>query len=191
MTRHVGSARWHRGSRIAVVVLASLLLTVLTVFAATADEAPGDATAGRERFQSTCATCHGPDAGGQGTTPAIRDAVARLGVDEVRATIVDGRGGMPSFGSTLDDEEIDDVVAYLSELSSEDGDEPDDDDAGGDDASAGDGQPGGADGHGPMGGMPGGVGPWVIIAAVLLVAIVVGVVFAAVRSGGPRDDTHG
>lgn len=178
MTTHVGSARWRRGSHVAVVALSLSLLVVLTAITGTAEEAPGDAAAGRARFESTCATCHGPDAGGQGTVPAIDDAVARLGVDEVRTTIEEGRGGMPSFGSTLDDGEIDDVVAFLRELSAEPAED------GGDDADAGDDRPGRAGQRGPMMGMPMGAGAVVIVIGVLVVGGIVGVVVAAMR---PRD----
>lgn len=180
MTTHVGSARWRRGVHVAVVVLMLSLLVAFTAITGTAEEAPGDAAAGRARFESTCATCHGPDAGGQGTTPAIDDAVARLGVDEVRTTIEDGRGGMPSFGSTLDDSEIDDVVAFLRELSAERAEDGGDGaGAGGD---AGDDRPGRTGQRGPMMGMPMGAGAVVIVVGVLLVGGIVGVVVAAMRT---------
>lgn len=145
---------------------------------AAADER-GDVEAGREQFAASCAACHGPDAGGQGTVPAIDDAVARLGVEQVRSTIEQGRGGMPAFAGTLDEQQIDDVVAYLGELS-----EGADVDAA-DERSRGPGEH-----HGPMQ-MMRDAGPWAVTLISLLfvtalVAIVVAV-RAAGRGPGPSD----
>jgi cytochrome c553 len=84
----------------------------------TTPPAAGDAAAGKEVFlgSSACGGCHTlADAGATGTVgPNLDDAQpsAELVVDRV----TNGQGGMPSFSSTLSEQQIADVAAYVSSV---------------------------------------------------------------------------
>jgi len=76
----------------------------------------GDAAAGKEVFLGTsgCGTCHTlADAGTSGTVgPNLDDA--QPSYDLVVDRVTNGLGGMPSFSSTLSEEDIQNVAAYVS-----------------------------------------------------------------------------
>ena len=84
----------------------------------TAPPAEGDAAAGKQVFlgPSACGTCHTlSDAGTSGTVgPNLDDAQppADLVVDRV----TNGQGAMPSFSSSLSEQQIADVAAYVSSV---------------------------------------------------------------------------
>ncbi len=81
--------------------------------------AEGDPVAGKEVFlgESGCASCHTlADAGATGTIGPNLDATQpsyELAVDRV----TNGQGGMPAFGDSLTEEQIQDVAAYVSSAS--------------------------------------------------------------------------
>ena len=78
----------------------------------------GDPVAGKEVFlgSAACASCHTlSDAGASGTVgPNLDDSQPseELVVDRV----TNGQGGMPSFSSTLTEQQIADVAAYVSSV---------------------------------------------------------------------------
>ena len=78
----------------------------------------GDPAAGKQVFlgPSACGTCHTlADAGTSGTVGPNLDQTQpsyELAVDRV----TNGLGGMPSFSSTLSEEQIADVAAYISSV---------------------------------------------------------------------------
>jgi mono/diheme cytochrome c family protein len=78
----------------------------------------GDAEAGKEVFlgSSGCGTCHTlSDAGTSGTVgPNLDDA--QPSHDLVVDRVTNGQGAMPSFSSTLSEEQIQDVAAYVSSV---------------------------------------------------------------------------
>jgi mono/diheme cytochrome c family protein len=67
-------------------------------------------------FQSNCAACHltnqGPVLQGMFNKQYLPSG-APANDDRVRATILRGRGMMPAFGDTLDDQQMRDLIAYL------------------------------------------------------------------------------
>jgi mono/diheme cytochrome c family protein len=71
----------------------------------------GDADAGAEVFASTCAGCHGADGGG-GSGPNLQGEDE---VEEVTEVVLYGEEEMPGFDGDLTDQEIADVVAYVTE----------------------------------------------------------------------------
>lgn len=93
--------------RVFVAVVAAGILTACTA------QVGEDAT-GEQIYESICARCHGSDLGG-GVGPALgpgSDAASQP--DEfLITTITRGRGRMPSFSATLNDEQILRVVDYL------------------------------------------------------------------------------
>jgi len=81
-------------------------------------EAAGDPAAGKEVFLGTagCASCHTlSDAGATGTIGPNLDA-AKPSSEKVVAQVTNGGGGMPAFGDTLSEEQIQDVAAYVSSV---------------------------------------------------------------------------
>jgi|SoiMetStandDraft_5_1073268.scaffolds.fasta_scaffold20547_2 cytochrome c6 len=84
----------------------------------TGGEGEGDPEAGKEVFlgSSGCGTCHTlSDAGTSGTVgPNLDDA--QPSHDLVVDRVTNGQGAMPSFSSTLSEEQIQDVAAYVSSV---------------------------------------------------------------------------
>jgi mono/diheme cytochrome c family protein len=78
----------------------------------------GDPVAGKEVFlgASGCAGCHTlADAGSTGQVgPNLDDAMPSFDLAYDRVT--NGQGGMPSFGSSLTDQQRADVAAYVSSV---------------------------------------------------------------------------
>jgi cytochrome c6 len=76
----------------------------------------GDPVAGKEIFLGTsgCAGCHTlADAGSTGTIGPNLDDL-KPSHDAVVAQVTNGGGGMPAFGDSLSEEQIQDVAAYVS-----------------------------------------------------------------------------
>lgn len=86
----------------------------------------GGGDLGRDLFNGyvkkdvTCYKCHNGDGTGTYKAPALTDVEFVLSDDEIRSTIQEGSGLMPSFGKRLSEEEIDKIVAYLKTLSAKD-----------------------------------------------------------------------
>jgi len=79
-------------------------------------EAAGDPAAGKGVFLGTagCASCHTlSDAGATGAVGPNLDA-AKPPYEKVEAQVTNGGGGMPAFGDTLSEQQIEDVAAYVS-----------------------------------------------------------------------------
>ena len=83
----------------------------------------GDAAAGREIFEKTCAACHGPE--GEGLSgPSLKTSAFVKGASDqaVFDTIAHGRleKGMPAWssaaGGVLSDGQIRDLVAFVRDL---------------------------------------------------------------------------
>jgi cytochrome c553 len=79
-------------------------------------QATGDPVAGKEVFlgESSCSGCHTlADAGSTGTIGPNLDAV-KPSYGKVVSQVTNGGGGMPPFGDSLSEEQIQDVAAYVS-----------------------------------------------------------------------------
>ena len=79
---------------------------------------------GHDVFQTRCAACHydrksgslhGPALLGVFKKPALPSGAAATD-ERVTATIVHGRGLMPALGNNVDQQDIDDILAYLHTL---------------------------------------------------------------------------
>jgi cytochrome c oxidase cbb3-type subunit 3 len=106
-------------STILPVVVSVLLL--LTVSSLRADPGPDKAaTAGT--FRTKCAMCHGPDGAGSAVgksmnVPDLRSSVVQNKADAELAQIIsNGQGGMPAFKSSLSDDQIHALLAYVRSL---------------------------------------------------------------------------
>ena len=80
----------------------------------TPQQAEATAASGKEIFTTTCGGCHTlADAGTSGATGPNLDEAAPDAAT-VKAYVRGGGGGMPSFGDSLSNAEIDAVAAYVS-----------------------------------------------------------------------------
>ncbi|MHC2255356.1 polar amino acid transport system substrate-binding protein [Bradyrhizobium embrapense] len=89
--------------------------------AAIAADTKGDATAGREVFNGTCAHCHGPDAVQAERKIDLRLLKKRYADDMEQTfwkTVHDGRPakGMPAWKDVFSDDELRNVYAYLQSV---------------------------------------------------------------------------
>lgn len=74
----------------------------------------GPAAQGLDVYQQRCISCHGVDRNGHaGVAPSLVDAPQRLGATGIASVVKNGRGEMPAF-STLSDQNLSDLVAYLT-----------------------------------------------------------------------------
>jgi cytochrome c551 len=92
----------------------ALLLTL--ALTACSPGGPEEDASGEEIYAQLCANCHGADLGG-GVGPSLETGSnAAAESDEFIAfTVSNGRGRMPSFPS-LDEQQIDRLVAYIREV---------------------------------------------------------------------------
>lgn len=76
-----------------------------------------DLTRGRILFSNTCFACHGINGEGTNVAPALNNPeyLAKFDDDYLRKTIQRGRAarGMPTWGSVLSPDQIEDLVAYI------------------------------------------------------------------------------
>ena len=104
--------------RIGQKVLAALALTFLL---SASTHAADSATA--ILYKTKCAPCHGMDGKGNmpmGETTKVRDFASPVVQKETDQQLIEitakGKKGMPEFGSTLKDSQIEALVAYIHEL---------------------------------------------------------------------------
>lgn len=84
----------------------------------------GDATKGKEVFDSNCSVCHNADSEEKKMGPGLKGLFKHDKLTNgkkpteanVRAKINEGGGGMPAYGDMLTAEEKDNLVAYLKTL---------------------------------------------------------------------------
>ena len=100
-------------------LLAFCFLTTLS-FAGTDPKA----AAGENLFKSHCVLCHGADATGNTTLGKqlkarnLHSAVVQKKSDaELKHIITEGEGNMPTFSAQLSSAQIDEVLAYVRQLS--------------------------------------------------------------------------
>lgn len=73
----------------------------------------GTAEAGDAWFSQNCAACHGPTGEGNGFAPNLYDRVPNRDDRSILKTLIQGRGGMPSWGGTFTDQQLADLLAHL------------------------------------------------------------------------------
>lgn len=106
-------------STILLVLFAGLTLFVVSIVRA--DPGP-DSAASSATFRTKCAMCHGPDGGGSEVgksmnVPDLRSpTVQKLPDTQLAQIISDGKGGMPSFKSSLGEEQVHALVTHIRSL---------------------------------------------------------------------------
>lgn len=99
--------------------MAVVLAVVLSVSACSVGRPSEDAT-GEEIYAELCARCHGADlSGGLGPALGAGTNSATESDEFLEFTILNGRGRMPSFASSLDDQQVDRLVVYMREIQAE------------------------------------------------------------------------
>jgi cytochrome c6 len=107
------------GSAVLLALFAGLAFSLVSI--ARANPGP-DGAASSATFRTKCAMCHGQDGAGSEVgksmnVPDLRSqAVQKLPDAELAQIISDGKGGMPSFKSSLSDAQIHSMVAYIHSL---------------------------------------------------------------------------
>lgn len=97
-------------------VLAAMLASLVVVSSCSVSRPASDST-GEQIYQQLCASCHSEDLTGGVGPPLGPGSNASEQPDEfLRVTIVNGRGRMPSFSSSLDSEQLDRLIGYLREV---------------------------------------------------------------------------
>ena len=93
------------------------LLALSVVVAGCSVGRPADDATGEEIYAQLCSNCHGEDLSG-GVAPALGPGSnAASEPDEfLEFTIVNGRGRMPSFESSLNEAQLDRLVTYIREV---------------------------------------------------------------------------
>jgi cytochrome c551 len=77
--------------------------------------AGGDPTLGAEVFTENCSTCHGADGAGGNGGPDLNTMPLAQTEEGAIQQVTNGGGGMPAFGGTLSEEEIENVAAYVAQ----------------------------------------------------------------------------
>jgi mono/diheme cytochrome c family protein len=119
MTQHKPERQVILGSAILLALFVGLTLFVVSIVRA---EPSPDGAASTATFRAKCAMCHGPDGSGSEVgksmnVPDLRSPVVQKLPDvELAQVIADGKGGMPSFKSSLSAEQIRALVAHIRSL---------------------------------------------------------------------------
>ncbi len=95
-----------------------ITLLIVAMLPSCVGRPPQDAT-GEEIYLQLCANCHGEEMEG-GLGPALGPGTNAAGQSHefLVATITQGRGRMPSFSTTLTDDQVDLLVDFLREVQS-------------------------------------------------------------------------
>jgi mono/diheme cytochrome c family protein len=102
-----------------LVLFAGLMFFVVSI--AKANPAP-DRVADSATYRTKCATCHGPDGSGSAVgktmnVPDLRSPEVQKTSDAQLAQIIsEGKGGMPPFKSSLNEDQIHAMVSYVRSL---------------------------------------------------------------------------
>jgi mono/diheme cytochrome c family protein len=83
--------------------------------AGAASAAGGDPEAGAVVFSENCSTCHGATGHGGNGGPDLRTMPLAQTEAGAIQQVTNGGGGMPAFGGTLSEEEIENVAAYVAQ----------------------------------------------------------------------------
>jgi mono/diheme cytochrome c family protein len=75
----------------------------------------GDPEAGAVVFSENCSTCHGATGHGGNGGPDLRTMPLAQSEEGAIQQVTNGGGGMPAFGGTLSEEEIENVAAYVAQ----------------------------------------------------------------------------
>lgn len=96
-------------------------LAGLSIVARAWDDAASSDQA-KTTYKSTCITCHGADGAGSSLGKSLKVPDLRAGEiqkksdAELKTSVSDGKGNMPSFKNSLSPDQIQALIAYVREL---------------------------------------------------------------------------
>jgi mono/diheme cytochrome c family protein len=93
---------------------ASMLVALSLIAACHPQPVAQTQTPGGRLYDLNCSTCHGPAGKGIGDVPKIVGSTSILEGDYDRTVIAQGRNKMPSFGTKLTAEQINEIVDYVA-----------------------------------------------------------------------------
>ena len=105
----------------AILLVLFVGLTLFVVSIVRANPGPGSA-ASSATFRTKCAMCHGQDGGGSEVgksmnVPDLRSPVVqKLPDTELARVIANGKGGMPAFKNSLNEQQIHALVTHIRSL---------------------------------------------------------------------------
>ena len=73
----------------------------------------GDQTNGKSIYGNQCASCHAADGSGGVGSSLIAPPKSSLSAEAMIVSLLDGKGNMPSFSSSLTEQQMADVIAYV------------------------------------------------------------------------------
>ncbi|MEM6990919.1 MAG: c-type cytochrome [Myxococcota bacterium] len=76
-------------------------------------ERTGSASDGATLFAGSCTGCHGADGTGSGFAPSLYDRVPLRDDRSLLRTLLQGKGNMPAWAETFDDQQLADLRAFL------------------------------------------------------------------------------
>ena len=103
------------------LALLFLVLPCLPIVAKAWDDA-ASADQGKTAFKTSCVACHGPDGAGSRLgksmkAPDLRaDEIQKKADAELKTSVSEGKGNMPSFKNSLSPDQIQSLIAYVREL---------------------------------------------------------------------------
>lgn len=94
-----------------------MLALALVLTSACSVGRPAEDATGGEIYQQLCTNCHGEDlAGGLGPALGPGSNSADQPDEFLEITILHGRGRMPSFSSSLNEVQLERLIAYIREV---------------------------------------------------------------------------
>lgn len=98
-----------------MTMMKPLLIALLLGSALTARAQTSVQPDGKTLFAKSCAACHqASGAGIQGAFPALKGSRFVLGdASAVITVVLKGRGGMPTFAASMDDDKLAQVISYV------------------------------------------------------------------------------
>ena len=101
-----GRHAWH------LATLTSVLL--LAVSCRGGSQETETQTTGERLYAINCSTCHGPSGKGLASYPKLIGVADILNGDYARTVVSQGRNLMPSFATTLTQEQINEIIDYVA-----------------------------------------------------------------------------
>lgn len=89
-------------------------VAVLLIVACSAAPAAETQTPGGRLYAANCSTCHGPAGKGVGPYPKLVAVTDILSGDYAETVVTQGRNLMPSFGTKLTPEQIEEIIDYVA-----------------------------------------------------------------------------
>ena len=100
--------------------MARIAAAILLMLSACSVSRPDEGASGEEIYQSLCANCHGVELEGTPLGPALGPGSVSAGQPDsfIEFAIVNGKGSMPSFESSLQEGQVELLVEYIREVQS-------------------------------------------------------------------------